>query len=273
MKPPFPYYGGKARLAEMLAEALPPHAIYVEPFAGSAVVLLTKQPARHEILNDLDGNVTTFFRVLRDDPDSLTRALRLTPYSRAEYVAAELVDERLTDVERARRFFVRATQGFNGAGSAGKCGWSHSAKRNQGRPNTVVGAVERLHDVAERLRRVAIEQRDAVEVIAKYDSPNTAIYADPPYLAQSRTSSGDYRLDHNTEQDHRRYADALKACKGAVLLSGYSSVLYEEVFADWHRHEITISRPTANRRGTRASAAVEVVWSNRPLAGALGGAA
>ncbi|WP_131802248.1 DNA adenine methylase, partial [Parafrankia soli] len=126
MKPPFPFYGGKGRLAPWIASLLRPHQLYLEPFAGSAAVLFAKEPARHEVINDRDGGVVTFFRVLRDRPDELVRACQLSPYAREEYRAADLTAD-VDDLERARRVFVRATQGFNANGlSRGRPGsWSN----------------------------------------------------------------------------------------------------------------------------------------------------
>jgi DNA adenine methylase len=110
-RPCFPYLGSKVRLAPWIVSHMPPHRAYVEPFAGTAAVLLAKPRATHEVLNDRDGNVVTFFRVLRDHPEDLLRVCTLTPYARDEFEAARL-DEDLDDLERARRFWVRTTQSF-----------------------------------------------------------------------------------------------------------------------------------------------------------------
>src|SRR5262245_56921279 len=80
-RPPFAYYGGKMVLADDIAAVLPEHDHYVEPFAGSLAVLLAKRPSRAETVNDLDGRLITFWRVLRDRPDDLARMTTLTPHS------------------------------------------------------------------------------------------------------------------------------------------------------------------------------------------------
>ena len=51
MKPPFPYYGGKTRVAEEIASILPAHRHYVEPFFGAGSVLLAKPPIVMETVN------------------------------------------------------------------------------------------------------------------------------------------------------------------------------------------------------------------------------
>src|SRR5690606_3844003 len=85
VKPPFSYYGGKTTLAPQIADLLPEHDHYVEPFAGSLAVLLAKDVSRCETVNDLDGDLMTFWRVLRDSPEQFERACAMTPHSRAEY--------------------------------------------------------------------------------------------------------------------------------------------------------------------------------------------
>lgn len=274
MRPAFPYYGAKGRLAPWIVGHMPrDHRVYVEPFAGSAAVLFARsRPAPHEVLNDLDGNVTTFFRMLRDHEADLVRALQLTPYGREEYRAADLEASGISDLERARRFFVRTTQSFNACGAArGKrASWSNGMRRGSSQATTVADLVDRLYAAAGRLRKVVIENRPAADVIALYDAPDAVLYCDPPYLDSTRTGlrdhrQGDYAHDSNTEIDHRQLAEVLHGCQSVVLLSGYDSPLYGELYGDWDRVEISVQRPTTNRRGHTGAAGVEVVWSNRPL--------
>ncbi|MFJ2249410.1 DNA adenine methylase [Streptomyces sp. NPDC087862] len=275
MKPPFPYYGAKARIAPWLVGHMPrEHRVYVEPFAGSAAVLFARpRPAAHEVLNDLDGNVVTFFRMLRDRESELVRALTLTPYSREEYRSADLdASADIDDLERARRFFVRTTQSFNAAGAAAgkRASWSNGMRRGSSQATGVADVVDRLYAAAARLQTVVIENRPAADVIALYDAPDVVLYCDPPYLDSTRSGlrahkQGDYAHDTNTESDHRALADVLHGCRSSVLLSGYGSSLYDELYGDWDRAEVTVQRPTTNRRGHTGSVGVEVVWSNRPL--------
>lgn len=271
MRSPFPYYGSKVRLASRIVSLFPPHRTFVEPFAGSAAVLFAKPASPVEVINDLDGNVVTFFRVLRDRRDELVEALRLTPYARAEYNAAVLEDVDLSELERARRFFVRAQQGFNAAGTGRWAGWSNGIRNGSTcDAHSVADSVDRLHVVAERLRRVVVEDRDAVEVMKAYDGADAVMFLDPPYLASTRRSLDrqrpkDYACDTSSEDDHRRLAEAAHACTATVLLSGYSSPLYGELYADWHHIEWDVTRPSSNRSGRAADMATEVLWSNRPL--------
>jgi DNA adenine methylase len=266
LRPPFPYYGAKGRLAGQIVDLMPRHRVYVEPFAGSAAVLFAKPSAPVEVVNDLDRNVTTFFRVLRDTPDELIRALRLTPYARDEFAAADLAADGITELERARRFFVRTTQGHNAAGSGQRAGWSNGIRAKHTDATATRNLVERLDQVAERLRTVVVDNRDAAEVIAAHDAEDAVFYLDPPYLSGTRQCDRDYAHEAGSDDFHRGLAKVLHGVQGTVLLSGYPSALYDDLYAGWDRIEVTVHRAATNSRGrTDVPRGIEVVWSNRPL--------
>jgi DNA adenine methylase len=276
--PPTSYHGAKARLAAWIASLLPPGRTYVEAFAGSAAVLFAKPPSPTEILNDLDGQVVNFFTVLRDHPDQLAQALRLTPYARGEYQhAAHHDDPDADELERARRWFVRVNQSISHLAGRGRpSGWAAAFNTNGAdHAHKFAALTDRLEACAERLRRVHLEQRPAAEVIAKYAKPaaQAVVYCDPPYLASVRSPATkraglDYAVEYATEAEHRQLAAVLCATPAAVLLSGYPSALYAELYEarGWWRAERVVTRPTSNVAGGRGALAVEAVWSNRPLA-------
>lgn len=269
VKPVVPYHGSKGRLADWIVALMPPHRVYVEPFAGSASVLLAKPRSVHEILNDIDGNVTTFYRVLREQPAELERVCRLTPYAREEFARADLTDPEIPDLERARRWWVRVNQSFAHTGTA-STGWSTSIMRGSNNARTVSNRIDRFHAVAARLSTVTVENRDALGLIVDHSVSDGVIYADPPYLmstrsAMNRRPGGDYAHEFATEDDHVNLAEALKASAATVLLSGYHSPLYDELYADWDRVEQRVVRRLSNARSAPQPHAVEVVWSNRPL--------
>lgn len=277
MKPPIAYYGGKSRLARWVAQLFPPHRVYVEPFAGSAAVLFAKPRAPHEILNDVDGHVVNFFRVLREQREELELLCRLTPYARDEFAEADLEEEGITDLERARRFWVRTTGSF--AKTTHGTGWSTSINQHSNQARSALNRIGRFAPCAERLMKVSIENRDALEVLDSYADPDGVAYVDPPYLMTTRSAMhrrprGDYRHEFATEEDHRALAEVLHRWPGSVFLSGYPSDLYLELYADWDFVERKVIRNVANlrvgaknRRGPiQGPHTTEVVWSNRPLA-------
>lgn len=269
MKSPISYYGAKGRLSDFIVSLLPPHRVYVEPFFGSGAVLFAKPRSTHEILNDVDGNLVNFFRVLRDRPADLERVCRLTPYAREEFAAAELVDPDLDELERARRWWVRINQGFATLATTAT-GWSTSIRRGSNNARSCWNRIARFAEAAERLSSVTIENRDALAVISEYSAADGAIYVDPPYLMTTRTSltrrpGGDYAHEFSTQDEHTRLAEALQATPAAVLLSGYPSPLYDELYAGWWRIEQRVLRRASNGRSSRNCYVVEVLWSNRPL--------
>lgn len=261
VKAPFSYYGGKTTLAPRIAELLPEHAHYVEPFAGSLAVLLAKKPSKAETVNDLDGDLMTFWRVLRDAPEALRRAAELTPHSREEYrVACAGIGTAGTDLERARRVFVLLTQGRSH--SMKPTGWytrRDSSKSSFGVPRYLDAYVGRIESCAERIANVSLECRDALDVIRDYGTePTVCIYADPPYLGSTRASN--YKHEMLGADAHETFAAILHDCKAAVVLSGYASPLYEELFPGWYRAELTAPATLSGRPAEN-----EILWSNRPL--------
>lgn len=262
MKPPIAYYGAKVTIGEQIASLLPPHQHYVEPFAGSLAVLFAKKPSRMETVNDLDGDLMTFWRVLRDQPTDLERVCALTPHSRAEHDAAYAPGlEVCGDLERARRVWVRLTQGR--AGTLRRTGWRYYVNpsgSSASMPGYLSGYVERMAAAAERLSRVSLEARPALELIEAYGQhPDVLLYVDPPYLGSTRARN--YRHEMASDAEHCELAAALEACRATVVLSGYDSPLYLEAYDGWHRHEIRTMTGQANDWQRRT----EVLWCNRPF--------
>ena len=196
----FGWYGGKYSHLDWLLPLLPYTTHYCEPFGGSAAVLLNREPSPVETYNDIDGEVVNFFKVLRKQKEELLQAIGLTPFSREELrLAVKGKSESLTDLERARRFFVRARQVRTGlAQTASEGRWAHCKLTSRagmaGAVSRWLGSVEGLAEIAQRLLRVQIENAPAPTVIRRYDSPETLFYCDPPYVHESRLAV--YRSAH-----------------------------------------------------------------------------
>lgn len=237
-RPVLRYHGGKWRLADWIIAHLPPHSDYVEPFAGAGSVLLRKPRApRCEVLNDLNGRLVSAFRVLRDPRSAtrLRRLLRLTPYSAAEHLAAR---ERSDDpIEDARRLIVLGHQshGSTGATAGKKTGWRRGVRAHGPSSSREWASLWRSVDAwCDRLRDVYLEQEDALSVIARWDSPATCFYVDPPYLHGTRVTHDGYGHEMD-DAAHRRLAERLHQVEAHVILSGYPSDLYAELYAGWQR--------------------------------------
>ncbi|MFJ9037930.1 DNA adenine methylase [Streptomyces sp. NPDC102406] len=259
-RPPVPYFGGKQRLARRIAARLPAHTHYVEPYCGGLSVLLAKAASPLETASDLDGQLVTFWRIVRDQPDELARMCALTPHSRSEHALS--YEPAADDLETARRVWVRLTQGRSGR--MDRTGWRHcKSDIGTNMPAYLDGYRTRLHPAAERLMGVQLEARPALELIAEFGSrPDVLLYVDPPYLGSTRIATG-YRHEMRTEAEHRELAGALAGCKAAVVLSGYHSPLYDELYGGWQRVELTAS--AGNARSDLSRERTEVLWSNKSI--------
>lgn len=270
MKPPFSYYGGKMGLAPRIVELLPPHRVYIEPFAGSLAVLFAKPRSQFEIVNDLDGALVAFWRCLRDRRDELEHVCALTPHARAEFDTADVTAD-VDELELARRFWVRVNQSF--AKTTGtRTGWSITTARSQPVPSTILSRLGRFGAAAERLAEVSIECCDAAGLVERLATPESVIYVDPPYLGSARSAAGgaDYRCDMRDDADHERLAAALNATPATVVLSGYHSPLYDRLYANWWTVEHpTKSTSSLSTDGKARTERLEVIWTNRPPAHTL----
>ncbi len=243
----FGWYGGKFNHLQWLLPLLPECHHYCEPFAGSAAVLLNREPSPVETYNDIDGEVVNFFQVLRDQPDKLIRAIGLTPFAREEFHrAVESDPTKLTDVERARLFYVRARQARTGLAQTATLGrWANCKKTSRagmsGAVSRWLGAVDSLPEIAERLLRVQIENRPAIDIIKLYDSPETLFYCDPPYLHSTRGDDKAYAFEMD-EEEHKELAAVLRRCKGMVAISGYRNDLMDELYDGWFRFDAPVKK-------------------------------
>ena len=255
VRPPITFFGSKSKIAPLIIRNFPAHQTYVEPFAGSAAVLLAKEPSEVEVFNDPNADLVNLFRVLRDP--SLFCRLKIiaesTLYARAEFdLAGEPTSE---PVERARRFLVRQRQSRGGLGRQ----WSFCRADSKVNIASVVrrwrAGIERLPAIHERLKKVQIEQADWRVIIDRYDSAETLHYLDPPYLPSVRVG-GAYEHEM-TQEDHRKMVVRLLSVGGMVVLSGYENDVYAPLEnAGWVRKSYETPAYSSDTRTRR----VESLW-------------
>jgi DNA adenine methylase len=261
---PLKWHGGKSYLAPKIADLFPPHTHYVEPFAGGLAVLLHKDPEGvSEVVNDTNGDLMNFWQVLQGKESfaSFRRRVEATPVSERGWQEAA---NRLNDpdpVVWAVAFFVRIRQSMSGRGD---CFAPLSRNRVRRGMNEQVSAwlncIAGLPAVHARLQRVVILNKPAVEVIKSQDGPQTLFYCDPPYLHETRTTTGEYGDFEMTEADHRQLLEVLVRCKGKVALSGYRSELYDRTLKAWTCHEFELPNNAAAGKAKRRM--VECLWCN-----------
>lgn len=244
-----PYQGGKAHIAEWVISHFPAHKKYIEPFAGGASVLINKRPVPTEVYNDIDGEVVNFFSVLRNRGDELTRVLEMTPYAHEEYEDALIFDANDDELELARKTVVKAMFSFNGRG------FRAVQNNNTSAPKRFSEYVHGLGFVIDRFRGVTIENRDALELIKLHDSVDTLHYFDPPYVGT------DNYENNYSDDDHRALADVAKDLDGMVIISGYPSALYDELYPEELFRKVYKSVNAGSI--TKGSMRTECLWISR----------
>lgn len=229
--------GSKWRLAHEIVARLPRRPVYVEPFFGSGAILMAKPRWSSELINDIDGRVVALFRVLRDRPAELARAVALTPFAREEWdeVRAAAADgddgERGGDLEVARRFLVLEWMA-HGNRSEGGAGWRHdgpNGRRGKSVAKEWASLPHKIDRAADRFRGVMIECRPALDILDRYQGPEVAIAADPPYPRETvhGTRRRCYRHEMMEVVDHAPLLDRLVAHRGPVVACSYRNDLYD----------------------------------------------
>ena len=259
----FGYYGGKKSHLNFILPYLPYRSHYVEPFAGSAAVLLAREPSGHEHFNDVDDRIWNFFTVLREQPEELIDAIDLTPYSVKEFEKCK-IDEG-DPIERARRFYAAINQSVHGQqGNWSKRftsprgylpgGWYH---------RTTSKTYERLRMVSSRLRSVHLHCTDAVEIIKKFKHDDVVLYADPPYVVDSLVYKQPYKYTMNNE-DHENLSKALHEFPGYAAISGYECELMDNLYRDWHKvkGEYKVAASGGTEMGKKKTQKQEILWIN-----------
>jgi DNA adenine methylase len=246
------YPGSKWSLAQDIVTQFGAHFHYVEPYFGSGAVFFSKPVSPHELINDMNCLVVNFFRVLRDRTEDLLFALEATPWSRDEYDASHVVTG--DALEDARRFVTRIWQA-HASDLAKKTGWKNRGSKQPARGMSVrwQRVPSELAELAIRLKDAEIENRPAVEVMRRFATKDTLIYADPPYLMETRTQK--MYANEMSVDDHREMLDVLSSHPGPVVISGYENSIYEErLRRGWKT--VKIKPPKVEKQAAR----MEVLW-------------
>lgn len=270
MNGPLKSHGGKHYLARHIVALMPPHLHFVEPYFGGGAVLFAKQhEGISEVVNDINGDLMNFWRVLQDKKafTEFKRRMEATAFSEVEWqeakteLAQEVGTSRKASIERAVSFFILARQSM-----AGRCADFAPISKNRTRrgmneqASAWMQCVDSLPVVHARLRRVVILNRPALEAIRAHDTVNTTFYLDPPYLPETRSVQGVFGPFDMTAEQHEELLATIKGLQGKVLLSGYPSELYDKGLKGWHRHEFDLPNNAAGDIAKRRM--TECVWCN-----------
>jgi len=264
---PFPWLGSKANMLDVIILNIPEHKYYVEPFCGTAIVYLHKPPVKINTLNDIDGNIVNFFRVLQDREKTkeLLRRLRYTPWAKSEYRKACLLlssGRELDEVTRAWAFYVAQymsmkhsyysdSEGRKFAYESGKDGYRF-------RWHTFIHKVHRIVETADKMRLCQILNEDGVEVMKRFDDKDAFMFIDPPYLSTTVRSKSKIYTNGYDDRLHERLMDFVISAKSKIMLASYPNEIYDQLLNHgWARIDktkcisaghYTSKRKTQNRR-------------------------
>jgi DNA adenine methylase len=257
------YFGGKYPHLQWLTSKFPKgNYHFIDIMCGSANVALNVNYPLVTI-NDLNEEVVNLFRVLRDNYEEFLRLVYFTPFSRIELnsiISDYLNDVKVSDVERARRYFVKSQLGYGANGSQNNhygTGFEWKLhKTNYYRVDNWNLKLDRLAKVVDKLRHFQIESRNAIELFDSVNKPGNIIYFDPPYLLKLRKSRKRYRFEQE-DDFHVILAEKVKFADCFVAISGYDSPLYRSLFKDFYMSE---DKPKKNNVGKRTVS--ECLWTN-----------
>ena len=242
----FDYPGGKIDSLPHILPLLADLDIFVDVFGGSGIVTLNRKPSKLDVFNDRWSGLVAFYRCIRDASklDELIERIKLTPYSREEFIWCKQTWEDCTeDVERAARWYTLVQCSFGGLAR------NFGRSLGLGRPVTKK-LYENIPDFAgihERFKNVQIENLDFRECFKDYDSSTTVFYLDPPYYENNI-----YQVDFR-KQDHFEMLDKIFKLKGFVALSGYPNEAYSKFPWDsihhWPRRDKMKTQATGTDTG------------------------
>lgn len=237
MRSPIKWAGGKSRLRKQIIALIPEHTCYLEPFAGAAWVLFGKDPSPVEILNDIDGELINFFRVVKNQPEAFIQSFDLELVSREKFnLLAETDTKQLNEVERAHRFYYLIMAGWGGELNYPRF---QTSITDGGHGNRLIGAIktlrQRIEPVHQRLSTVIIENLDWKACIQRYDREGVVMYIDPPYPGNGVNYAHNMR-DWN---DHYALATVLASTQSKWILSSYDNPEVRELFSPYHIIPVT----------------------------------
>lgn len=221
-------------------------------------MFFAKDPAAIETINDIDSDVVNLFRVIKDHSEKLARTLLVTPYSKQIYEES-YIDDTLSEIDRACRFLVKCWQGYGSRGCSSRVGFKTDIQKRERMYalwdwyNLPVKVIE----VAERLRKVQIENRPAAELINAYNNEDTFMYLDPPYVFETRTKSNRGRqYNHEmSDSEHEQLLKTIVSSRAKVMISGYDSDMYNDYLHTWYKRSFNSCCSGGSRRR-------EVIWMN-----------
>ena len=260
---PFSYLGGKYKHLNWLLPLLPHNKSYVEPYGGSGVVLLNREQSDVETFNDKYSEITNFFRVLREKPTELMQKISLTPYSEEEFELAQKRADDISNVEQARRFFVLVNMSYDK--NINTPNWSYSVNYSSRGVSKKISSyqakLKRIKPMAERLSEVQICNKDALDVIDRFDSDTATMYCDPPYPSSERVFDDVYGVEMDND-DQKEMLQKLQKCDADIAVSSYENMLYDNVLLEDGWEKVFAEEKKLSASAVNSTSRTEVLYVN-----------
>jgi DNA adenine methylase len=257
MKSFLAYMGGKSLLVPKIINKIPDHQCYCEVFAGAAWLLFKKEESPVEIINDINTDLVTLYRVIKHHPDEFIRYLRWILVARDEFnrFKAE-TPETLTDIQKAVRFYYLLKNGY----SSRIKNPSFSISTLRRAHFNLMRIEEELSAVHLRLSRVYVENMNYDLLIKRFDREGTFFYVDPPYYGcEDYYGDGIFSRD-----DFARLQAVLADIKGKFLMSINDKPDIRQIFKDFYIEEVQTTYLTAG--ANKKKRVTELLISNyRPV--------
>lgn len=239
------WLGGKSQLSKVIIPKIPEHTCYVEPFAGAAWVFWKKEESKVEVLNDINKELITLYRVIQNHLEEFIRYFKWSLISRDEFYRLKtLPPDCLTDIQRAARFYYLQRNAFGGKIEG--CNFGYATTKSS-RLN-LLRIEEELSAAHIRLARVYIECLEYEDVIKRYDKPHTFFYIDPPYF-DCETMYGKEIFSKN---DFQNLADILGNIQGKFILSLNDRPEIREIFAKFKIEEVNVKYTCSKSKNVSA---------------------
>lgn len=251
--PIIPWMGGKRRLADRLIPLFPPHECYVEVFAGGAALYFMRpQAAPVEVLNDINGDLVTLYRVVQNHLEEFVRQFKWALSSRQVFEWQKMTrPETLTDIQRAARFFYLQHHAF-----AGKVTGQTFGTATTGPAINLLRIEENLSAAWQRLSGTYVENLPWLDCAERYDRAHTFHYMDPPYW-QTAGYGGNFPFEN-----YERMANFMRSCKGKVMVSINDHPSIREVFRGFHHERLSIKYSNSNHRRSCQEPSGELIIMN-----------
>ena len=226
-------------MLKYLLPLIPSHKTYIELFAGGLALLLAKEPSEVEIINDFNGELISFYRVLKYHKNEFLKEIALVPNSR-EYFFQYMEQRGLTDIQKAARYFLLNKLSFGGGMRAFGVSVVHGMSGIEGR-------LKAISEVTQRLQRTTIENLDWKRCIELYDRPFSFFFADPPY-SHCKQNTYDSWTDAKVQELH----DVLMHLQGKWLCTINDCPVNRAIFSDCSIQAVQRQRGIHNKAGKSA---------------------